>query len=121
MDDDDDLVSLLYGLCIWKGSPALKKVRFEYCMVLLQPQVRIDLENPRGPIRDWVAQEPVQREISAQFKNFLRNYQDSSGDNIYRDRLREMCTSELSSCISKCLPDKAVLVVGTTYLVCNGN
>lgn len=59
----------------------------------MQPAVRIDLDNPRGAIRDFIAQEPVQREIAAQFKNMLRNYTDESGDLIYRDRLRDMCTS----------------------------
>ena len=63
---------------------------------VLQPAVRIDLDNPRGAIRDFIAQEPVQREIAAQFKNMLRNFTDDAGDLIYRDRLRDMCTSKLS-------------------------
>jgi len=71
------------------------------CLLLagggLQPAVRIDLDNPRGAIRDFIAQEPVQKEIAAQFKNFLRNYTDASGDLIYRDRMRDMCTSQ--SCL----------------------
>ena len=59
--------------------------------------MHIDLDNPRGAIRDFIAQEPVQREIAAQFKNLLRNYADASGDLIYRDRMRDMCTSKLCS------------------------
>ena len=69
---------------------------------MLQPAVRIDLDNPRGAIRDFIAQEPVQREIAAQFKNMLRNFTDDAGDLIYRDRLRDMCTSK--SCLIGCLP-----------------
>ena len=60
----------------------------------LQPAVRIDLDNPRGAVRDFIAQEPVQREISVQFKNFLRNFRDKKDDLVYKDRLRDMCTSE---------------------------
>ena len=63
---------------------------------ILQPAVRIDLDNPRGAIRDFIAQEPVQREIAAQFKNMLRNFTDAAGDLIYKDRLRDMCTSMFS-------------------------
>ena len=56
--------------------------------------MRIDLDNPRGAVREFIAQEPVQREIAAQFKNLLRNHTDENGDQIYKDRMRDMCTSE---------------------------
>ena len=60
----------------------------------VQPAVRIDLDNPRGPAREFIAQEPVQKEIGVQFKDFLRNFRDDKGDLVYKDRLREMCTSK---------------------------
>lgn len=60
---------------------------------VLQPEMRIDLDNPRGTIREFVSQEPVQREIAARFQSFLRTYRDDRDDQVYKDRLREMCTS----------------------------
>ena len=65
------------------------------CHHWLQPAVRIDLDNPRGAIRDFIVQEPVQKEISTQFKSFLRNFRDDKDDLVYKDRLRDMCTSKL--------------------------
>lgn len=67
-----------------------------YLGSFVQAPIRIDLDNPRGAIRDFIAQEPVQREIAARFKNMLRTFTDASGDLVYKDRLRDMCTSEPS-------------------------
>jgi hypothetical protein len=47
----------------------------------------------RGPAREWVAQEPVQRKIGAVFRKFLRDFRDASGEYVYRQRMRDMVTS----------------------------
>ena len=67
--------------------------------IIVQPAVRIDLDAQRGSQKDWIAQEPVQRELATQFRAFLRNFQDDNGDYVYRARLREMCTSACCCCV----------------------
>ena len=47
----------------------------------------------RGPAREWVTQEPVQRKISAIFRKFLRDFTDEHGELVYRQRMRDMVTS----------------------------
>ena len=47
----------------------------------------------RGPAREWVTQEPVQRKITAIFRKFLRDFRDGNGDYVYRQRMRDMVTS----------------------------
>jgi hypothetical protein len=58
--------------------------------------VEIDLEQARGPVREWVAQEPVRREVRRRFARFLRAFQDEGGDYVYRQRVRDMSRSEHS-------------------------
>lgn len=67
-------------------------------LLLLQVDVEIDLEAVRGPLKDWVASEPVQREVIRQFKKFLRTFTDDNGELVYRARIQDMCrgTSRLS-------------------------
>lgn len=50
----------------------------------------------RGPARDWVTQEPVQRKIAAIFRKFLRDFRDAKGDYVYRQRMRDMVMSALA-------------------------
>ena len=58
-----------------------------------QPEVALELDMQRGPAREWVAQEPVQRKIGAVFRKFLRDFRDASGEYVYRQRMRDMVTS----------------------------
>lgn len=55
-----------------------------------EAEVEINLEEHRGPIKDWIAQEAVQREVKRQFARFLRSFADENGDIVYRQRIREM-------------------------------
>ena len=65
-----------------------------------QPELGVDLDAARGPVREYVAQEPVQREIASRFRGFLRNFQDGAGELVYRHRIRDMCTS---ACAAACV------------------
>ena len=57
------------------------------------PDLGVDLDNARGPPREYLAQEPVRRAVASQFRAFLRDFTDASGDRVYRGRLRDMCAS----------------------------
>ena len=64
----------------------------------------------RGHTREWVAQEPIQRQIGRRFRNFLDRFKDNNGDLVYRDRIKDMCIREFcgmgqtaSLCGSCCL------------------
>lgn len=61
---------------------------------LLQGEVEINLDEARGPIREWIAQEPVRREVSRRFARLLRTFTDDNGDAVYRQRVRDMCRGE---------------------------
>ena len=57
------------------------------------PDLGVDLDNARGPPREYLAQEPVRRAVASQFRAFLRDFVDANGDRVYRGRLRDMCAS----------------------------
>lgn len=60
----------------------------------LQGEYEIDLDEARGPTREWVAREPVRREIKRRFAHFLRHYAQEGGDPIYPPLIRTMVRSE---------------------------
>lgn len=62
-----------------------------------EPDVAIDLEEPRGPIKEFIATEAVQREIKRQFSRFLLTHVDEAGDAVYSQRLRDVVRSNTSS------------------------
>lgn len=45
----------------------------------------------------WAAQEPLQREMQHLFRRFLREFEES-GEQVYRARMRDMCTSARATC-----------------------
>ncbi|GAB4814991.1 hypothetical protein N2152v2_002037 [Parachlorella kessleri] len=53
-------------------------------------EVEINLDEARGPVKEWILQEPVQREVRRRFARFLRTFQNEDGDYVYRSRVREM-------------------------------
>jgi len=64
------------------------------------PELGVDLDNARGPPREYLAQEPVRRAVAAQFKAFLRGFADpATGERVYRSRVREMCASNAQSLV----------------------
>jgi hypothetical protein len=59
-----------------------------------QPEVRLDLDAQNGPARIWVQQEPIQHEIAYLFRKFLKDFADeATGELLYKQRMRDMCTS----------------------------
>jgi len=62
-----------------------------------EPDVAINLEEPRGPVKDFIAEEAVRREIKRQFKRFLLQFTDDNGDAIYAQRLRDMVRANTST------------------------
>lgn len=61
---------------------------------MMQGEVEIDLDQARGPIREWIAQEPVRREIHRRFARLLKTFSDDNGDAVYKQRVRDMVRSE---------------------------
>lgn len=59
--------------------------------------VAINLEEPRGPVKDFIAEEAVQREIKRQFRKFLLQFTDDHGDAVYAQRLRDMVRANKST------------------------
>ena len=64
--------------------------------------MEINLEEARGPIREWIAQEPVRREIRRRFARLLKTFQDENGDSVYKQRVRDMVRSECPACAPDC-------------------
>jgi DNA replication licensing factor MCM2 len=62
-----------------------------------EPDVAINLEEPRGPIKEFLAQEAVRREVKRQFRRFLLNHTDEAGDVVYTQRLRDMVRANACS------------------------
>lgn len=62
-----------------------------------EPDVAINLEEPRGPVREFIAEEAVRREIKRQFRRFLLQHTDDVGDTVYAQRLRDMVRSNTAS------------------------
>ena len=62
-----------------------------------EPDVAINLEEARGPVKEFIAQEAVQREIKRQFRRFLSNHTDDAGDQVYAQRLRDMVRANACS------------------------
>jgi len=51
----------------------------------------VNLEDFDGPLREWLDEDRVRREIKNRFKNFLTSYTDNSGDAIYPLAVKQMC------------------------------
>jgi DNA replication licensing factor MCM2 len=57
-----------------------------------------NLEDTKGhTIKEWVSMLGPRTEIANRFKSFLRNYVNSKGHYLYKERIRRMCESNGSS------------------------
>lgn len=57
-----------------------------------------NLEDTKGhSIKEWVSMLGPRTEIANRFKNFLRNYVNSKGQYVFKDRIRRMCENNHSS------------------------
>ena len=64
-----------------------------------EPDVAINLEEPRGPVKEFISEEAVRREIKRQFRRFLLQFTDDNGDAIYAQRLRDMVRANMSTLV----------------------
>ena len=88
---------------LWGAAAAIPELLLTVPPVLYRPlyrppvpqgEVEINLEEARGPLREWIAQEPVRREVRRRFARLLKTFTDESGDYVYRQRVRDMVRSE---------------------------
>lgn len=57
-----------------------------------------NLEDTKGhSVKEWVSMLGPRTEIANRFKNFLRNYVNSKGHYLYKERIRRMCENNRSS------------------------
>lgn len=57
-----------------------------------------NLEDTKGmSVKEWVSMLGPRTEIANRFKSFLRNYVNSKGQYVFKDRIRRMCESNHSS------------------------
>merc|ERR1719186_938138 len=57
-----------------------------------------NLEDTKGrSVREHVSTMAVQNECFNRFKNFLRTYVDGQGNNMYQEKIRQMCEANLQS------------------------
>lgn len=94
LDDEDEDISAAIPL-----AQRLKEMRlaaegedaedFEEAMV--------NLEDFQGPLRDWVQEERVQREVQRCFRRFLTEYKDENGREVYPRKIDKMCRDNLNS------------------------
>ena len=49
------------------------------------------------PLRQWIENPRTAREIKKRFKHFLKTYNDEYGNNVYNERIVQMCSANLQS------------------------
>lgn len=62
----------------------------EYTHMCTQAPLQVDLDGYEGPVPEFLAQEPVQREVARRFRIFLRTFADDKGEEVYQSRLRNL-------------------------------
>ena len=73
--------------------------------MVMQPEIRLDLNNVDGPARIWAQQEPIQREMAYVFRKFLKEFADPvTGEPVYSQRMSRMCKGEQPACTVLQLP-----------------
>ena len=56
-----------------------------------QEESLVNLEDFDGPLREWLDEDRVRREIKNRFKSFLTSFSDPAGTAIYPVQIRKMC------------------------------
>ena len=51
----------------------------------------------KGKLSEWLKEPHVQRYIQISFSKFLKNFKDENGNNVYEQRIIEMCTTNKQS------------------------
>lgn len=59
-----------------------------------------NLDDTKGhAVKDWVIMLGPRTEIANRFRNLLRTYVDTKGHYVYKERIRQMCETNLSSLV----------------------
>ena len=62
------------------------------CCCCNQVEVGFKLEDQQGPAAEWIALDPVQRDIKRKFRKMLLGFQtDKDGPRHYMDAIKRMC------------------------------
>jgi len=51
----------------------------------------VNLEDFDGPLREWLDEDRVRREIKSRFKHFITGFSDNSGNAVYPELIKQMC------------------------------
>lgn len=57
----------------------------------------LNLDDYKGPVREWLALEAPQREVRRRFRNFLSDYKSSNGIATYANKINLMCSDNRQS------------------------
>eukprot|EP00485_Elphidium_margaritaceum_P002349 CAMPEP_0202687664 /NCGR_PEP_ID=MMETSP1385-20130828/3322_1 /ASSEMBLY_ACC=CAM_ASM_000861 /TAXON_ID=933848 /ORGANISM="Elphidium margaritaceum" /LENGTH=878 /DNA_ID=CAMNT_0049342499 /DNA_START=79 /DNA_END=2715 /DNA_ORIENTATION=- len=57
----------------------------------------VNLEDFDGPLREWLDEDRVRREIQNRFKSFLTSYVDTAGNPVYPMKVKQMCQDNACS------------------------
>ena len=57
----------------------------------------INLEDYKGPLREYIARDGPRREIGRRFARFLKEFVDKDGHEVYSVRIRKMCSENRES------------------------
>eukprot|EP01125_Pyxidicula_operculata_P005863 TRINITY_DN2050_c0_g5_i1.p1 TRINITY_DN2050_c0_g5~~TRINITY_DN2050_c0_g5_i1.p1 ORF type:complete len:930 (-),score=221.70 TRINITY_DN2050_c0_g5_i1:43-2832(-) len=60
-------------------------------------EAAFDISKYNCPLREWLIQAPVQREVKRRFRKFLRDFTDGNGTLRYVERIRTMCSENRES------------------------
>lgn len=56
-----------------------------------QQEHLVNLEDFDGPLREWLDEDRVRREIKNRFKSFLTSFTDTAGNAVYPNKVKQMC------------------------------
>jgi len=73
---------------------AMENINDEYSMQQEQDAEYdhlVNLEDFDGPLREWLDEDRVRREIKNRFKSFLTSFTDTAGNAVYPNKIKQMC------------------------------
>lgn len=54
-------------------------------------EMDMPFEDIKGSLGNWVRTESIQKQIKNRFRIFLERYKDEAGNEVYKQRIRDMC------------------------------
>ena len=85
MDQDDDIPMALLP------QQQQQLIEDEFMQQEQAQDSLVNLEDFDGPLREWLDEDRVRREIQNRFKSFLTSYVDTSGNAVYPNKVKQMC------------------------------